>query len=91
MCYSIPNFTAKSLILDQLDILKSQLHDQQQHFYLITPLQNSLACARRVVNSTAMDPMTVRMSNIELKQWKRMCMLLVAFIMQYVSGCRSVT
>ena len=85
MCYSIQNFTAKLLILGQLDILKPQLHDQQKQFPINTLLQNSLACARRVVNSTVTDPTRVRMSNIELKQWKRMCMLLVAFIMQYVS------
>ena len=85
MYCSILNFIAKSLILDQLDIVKPPLQDQQKQLPTIMLLQNCLACARCVVNSTVMDLTMDRMSSIEPKRWKRTCMLLVAFIMQYVS------
>ena len=91
MSYSIPNFTAKSLILDQLAIVTWLLHSQQQHLRLILLLPNYLAFATRVVNSTVKNLIIVRMSSIKWRQWKRMCMLLAVFILQYVSGCRQVT
>jgi hypothetical protein len=46
--------------------------------------RNCLACASIVASGIVRDVMKVMMSNIELKQRKRMCMLLVAFIMQCV-------
>ena len=46
--------------------------------------RNCLAYASSVTSGVVMDVMKVMMSNIDLKQRKRMCMLLVAFIMQCV-------
>ena len=46
--------------------------------------RNCLACASIVASGIVMDAMKVMMSNIDVKQRKQMCMLLVAFIMQCV-------
>ena len=43
-----------------------------------------MACASFVASRVVRDVMKVMMSNIDVKHRKRMCMLLVAFIMQYV-------
>ena len=84
MSSSIPNFIAKSLISDRLDILKPLLHDLQQHLLRILLHLSSLACAPHVVCSTARDVREMKLYRKEGKQWKQMFTLLVAFIMQCV-------
>ena len=80
----IPLSIAKSLILDQLDMLKLLLVNQLRQFPYILLRLNYLACAPNVAGLTVMDAMRARC--IEVKRRKLTFMHSVAFIMLCVSA-----
>ena len=80
----MPISIAKLLILDRLDIPKLLLHRLQQHLLSILLHLNSLACAPYVVCLAVVDAREIKLYRKYTKQWKRMSMLSVAFIMQCV-------
>ena len=65
-------------------MLKLLLHDPPEHFCPISLLLNYLVCAPSAVSLSAPDATRATMNIIQGKQWRRMCMHSVAFIMRWV-------
>ena len=84
MCSSIPNCTARLLILDWHDMLKPPFRVLPEHFCQILLLLNYLVCAPSVVSPSAADATRAMVSITQGKRRSRMCMRSVAFIMRCV-------
>jgi hypothetical protein len=82
----IQPYTAKSPILDRLDILKLLLLNPPRQFPYISLRLSCLACAPSVPCLTAMDTMRATKRSIEVKRRKLTFMHSAAFIMPWVSG-----